>query len=104
MSESPAVVHVPIDVELGGGFLANMLVDWIDGGRERVSSLEAADEYLDQRATSEQDRLCVCPSVDAGAGPSPSGEHRAPVCTAHESPGVGLEQSVSSDSGPGSGQ
>src|ERR1700694_367161 len=103
MSESPAAVHV-IDAELGGAFLANMLAAWIDGDPERVSSLEAGDEYHDQRATPEQERVCVCASVHTGAGPSSSGEHGAPVCTAAEGPGTGLERSVSSDSGPRSGQ
>src|SRR6266567_4664401 len=104
MSESPAAVHVPIDVELGGAFLANMLACWLDGDRESSFSVEVADEHHDQRATPEQDRLCVCASVDAGAGPSPSGEHGAPVCTERESRGTGLERFDGSDSGPGSGQ
>src|ERR1017187_1688137 len=104
MSESPAAVHEPIDVELGGAFLANMLAAWIDGDPEGVSSLEAADEYHDQRATPEQDRVCVCASVDTGAGSSPSGEHGASVCSAGESTGHGLERAVGSDFGWGPGQ
>src|ERR1700677_2990232 len=104
MSESPATVHSSIDVELGGAFLANMLTCWLDGDRESSFSLEVADEYHDQRAPPEQDRLCVCAPVDAGAGPSPSGEHGAPVCAERESPAIGLERFDGSDSGPGSGQ
>jgi hypothetical protein len=38
MSESSAAAHAPIDVELGGAFLANMLAGWLDGDR-RVRSL-----------------------------------------------------------------
>jgi len=104
MSESLAAALVPIDVELGGAFLANMLACWLDGDRKSSFSLEVADQYRDQRATPEQDRLCVCTPVDAGAGPSPSGEHGAPVCAEREGLGVGLERSVGSDSGPGPGQ
>src|ERR1700676_1295556 len=104
MSESSAAVHVPIDAELGGAFLANMLAAWIDGDRQSSFSVEAADEYRDQRATAEQDRLCVCAPVDPGAGPSPSGEHGAPVCLEGEGPAIGLERFDGSDSGPGSGQ
>src|SRR5260370_1055050 len=104
MSESSAAVHVPIDVELGGPFLANMLAAWIDGARQSSFSVEAADEYRDQRATTEQDRLCLCAPVDPGAGPSPSGEHGAPVCLEGEGPAIGLERFDGSDSGPGSGQ
>src|SRR5580693_10352049 len=104
MSESSAAVHVPIDVELGGAFLANLLAAWIDGDRQSSFSVEAADEYRDQRATAEQDRLCVCAPVDPGAGPSPSGEHGAPVCLEGEGLAIGLERFDGSDSGPGSGQ
>src|SRR5260370_15234128 len=104
MSESLAAAHVPIDVELGSAFLANMLACWLDGDRESSFSLEVADEYHDQRAAPEQDRLCVCAPVDDGASPSPSGEHGTPVCAERESPAIGLEQFDRSDSGPGSGQ
>src|ERR1700733_1893166 len=104
MSELPAAVHGPIDVELGGAFLANMLACWLDGDRESSFSVEVADEYHDQRAAPEQDRLCLCTPVDAGAGPSPSGEHGAPVCSERESLGTRLERFDGSDSGPGSGQ
>ncbi|HUV96550.1 MAG TPA: recombinase family protein, partial [Acidobacteriaceae bacterium] len=51
---------------MGGAFLANMLADWIDGDRQSLFSVEAADEYHDQRTTAEQDRLCVCAPVDPG--------------------------------------
>src|SRR6266700_2204598 len=104
MSESSAAIHVPIDVELGGSFLANMLAAWIDGDRQSSPSVEAADESHDQRATAEQDRLCVCAPVDPGASPSPSGEHGAPVCLEGEGPATGLERFDGSDSRPGSGQ
>src|SRR5579872_863431 len=104
MSELPTAVHGPIDVELGGAFLANMLACWLDGDRESSFSVEVADEYHDQRAAPEQDRLCLCAPVNVGAGPSPSGEHRAPVCSERESPRTGLEQCGGPDSGPGSGQ
>ena len=67
MSESLAASHVPIDVELGSALLANMLACWLDGDRESSFSLEVADEYHDQRAAPEQDRLCVCalPAIQA---------------------------------------
>src|ERR1700758_4680566 len=104
MSESSATVQVPIDVELGSAFLANMLAAWIDGDRQSSLSVEAADEYHDQRATAEQDCLCICAPVDPGAGPSPSGEHGATVCLEGEGPATGLEQFDGSDSGPRSGQ
>src|SRR5260370_36627192 len=104
MSESPAAVRALIDVELGGVLLANMLAGWLAGDRERSSSVDVGDEYHDQPATPEQDRLCVCAPVDTGAGPSPSGEHGAPVCAERESLGTGLERFDGSDSGPGSGQ
>jgi len=69
MGESPAAVHALVDMELGSVILANMLAGWLDGNRESSFSVEAADEYHDQRATPEQERLCVCASVDAGASP-----------------------------------
>src|ERR1019366_4287145 len=104
MSESAAAFHALVDVELGGALLANMLAGWLDGDRQSSFSVEAADEYHDQRATPEQDRLCVCAPVDPGAGPSPPGEHRAPICPEGEGPSIGLERFDGSDSGPGPGQ
>ena len=84
MSETSAAVHVPIDVELGGGFLANMLVAWIDGDRQSSFSVEAADEYRDQRATAEQDRLCVCAPVEEHV----STIHRRKTSSRDMTPGV----------------
>src|ERR1700677_208709 len=104
MSESSAAARALFDVELGGMILANMLAGWLDSNQESSLPVEAADEYPDHRATPEQDRLCVCASVDAGAGPSPSGEHGAPVCSAGDGLGTGLERADNSDSGRGSGQ
>src|ERR1035438_313971 len=104
MRESPSVVSASMDLQLGGVLLANMLVGWLDGDRESSFFAEAADEYHDQRATPEQDRLCVCASVDAGAGSPPSGEHGAPVCPAGESPGNGMERADGSSTGSGPGQ
>jgi hypothetical protein len=43
MSELLAPVHVPIDAELGGAFLANMLAAWIDGDRQSSLSVEAPE-------------------------------------------------------------
>src|ERR1035437_1231686 len=104
MSELPAAVRTLVDVESGGVLLANMLAGWLDANGESSLSVEAADEYHDQRAAPEQDRVCVCASVDAGAGSSPSGEHGASVCSAGESTGHGLERAVGSDFGWGPGQ
>src|ERR1700677_128418 len=104
MSEPPVAVQALIDVESGGVLLANMLAGWLDANGESSFSVEVADEYHDQRAAPEQDCVCVCASVDAGAGTAPSGEHGASVCSAGESTGHGLERTVCSDSGRGSGQ
>src|SRR5271165_449530 len=103
MSEALPALHALIDLKLGSVLLANMLAGWLDDNRESSCSVEAADEYEGYRATPEQDRLCVCASVDAGASPSPSGEYGAPVCPAIESPGAGLERATGPHSGPGSG-
>src|ERR1017187_8219337 len=104
MSEPPVAVRALIDVESGGVLLANMLAGWLDANGESSLSVEAADEYHNQRAASEQDCVCICASVDAGAGSSPSGEHGAPICSAGEGTGHGLERAVGSDFGRGSGQ
>ena len=100
MGESTAAVHALVDMELGSVILANMLAGWLDGNRESSFSVEAANEYHDQRATPEQERLCVCASVDAGASPPPSGEHRTPICPEGEGSGTGLERAGSTDSEP----
>ena len=44
MSELPSAVYAPIDVELGGVLLANMLVGWLDGDPESSLFVEVADE------------------------------------------------------------
>lgn len=104
MRESPPVLHAPIDAQLGGALLANMLADWLNGDRMNMSSVDAAYEFRDQQSTPEQDRICLCAPVDASAGPPQSGEHGTPICPAGEGLGTGLERADNSDSRRGSGQ
>ena len=104
MSQRIAIPHTMLDVEAGGVILANMLADWLDEIRESSSSLEAGDEFHDQRSTPEQDCLRICEAIDASASASSSGEYGAPVCTPGESLAIGLERACDSRSGPGPGQ
>lgn len=71
MSESLPVLEARIDVKLGGVLLANMLSDRLDDNRHSSFSVKAVNEFHDQRAAPEQDRLCLCAPVDAGESPSP---------------------------------
>src|SRR6266700_997132 len=101
MSQCPAVPHALIEVDAGAVILANMLAGWLDGNRESSSSVEAGDEFRDQRTTPGQDSLCLCAAIDAGPGAPSSGEHGAPVRTPAEGFGTGLEGAFGSDPGPG---
>src|ERR1022692_1140134 len=101
MSQWPVVPHALIDVEAGAVVLANMLAGWLDENRESLSSVEACDEFRDQRTTPKQDSLCICAAIDAGAGAPSSGEHRAPVRTPAEGFGTGLEGGFGAGLGPG---
>lgn len=49
MSQCPAVTHALIEVESGAVILANMLAGWLDENRESSSSVEAGDEFRNQR-------------------------------------------------------
>lgn len=55
-----------IEVGQAGVLLANMLADWLEEKREQSLSMEAADEFHDQRAASGQDGVCLCAAVDDG--------------------------------------
>src|SRR5215472_12500319 len=100
MNGSPAVFCPAIDAEQVGVLLANMLADWLEGNQDQSFSREIADEFHHQRATPEQDGVCVRAAVDDGAGAPSPGEHGAAVCSAREGSGVGLERACSA--GPGS--
>src|SRR6516225_9999617 len=100
MSEMSSSLIVPIDAELGGVLLANMLEAWLDAPSDLLTTAEVPDELEDHRTASEQIRLHLCPPVDPGSNPSPSGEHGTPVCPAAEGTGTGLERTHSPHPGP----
>src|ERR1022692_3062032 len=58
---------------------------------------------LAHRTTPEQTRLHLCAPVDECPSAPPPGEHGAPVCTAHDGAGVGLERIGDSHARPGPG-
>src|SRR6516162_907616 len=93
MSEMSSSLIVPIDPELGGVLLANMLEAWLDVRTDFLTIAEVTDELEDYRTAPEQTRVHLSAPVDPGSSPSPSGEHRTPVCTAAEGTGIGLERS-----------
>ena len=92
MSESPAALHAPLDVGLGGVLLANMLAGWLDENPNFSATAEVANEPEDYGTSLEQTGLHLFTPVDAGPSSPPSREHRTPVCTARESAGAGLER------------
>src|SRR6266436_9166799 len=103
MSEALSALQSPIDAGLGGVLLANMVEAWLVGNRDCCSTVEAADEPQDHRTTPEQTRLHLCAPVDECPGAPPPGEHGAPVCTASDGAGVGLERIGDPDARPGPG-
>src|SRR5215471_2171768 len=101
MSELLSALQAPIDAGLGGVLLANMLAAWLDANPSVGSTGEANDEFQDPGTSPQQTGLHLSTPVDARPGPSPSGEHGAPVRPAGEGAGTGLERT--SDPHPGSG-
>src|SRR5262252_352514 len=100
MSEMSSSLIVPINPELGGVLLANMLETWLDARADFLTTAEVTDELEDHRTASEQIRLHLCPPVDPGSNPSPSREHGTSVCPAAEGAGTGLERTHSPHPGP----
>src|SRR5438105_14305807 len=102
MSEALPALHASIDAGLGGVLLANMVEAWLVGNPDGVKSVEAAHELQDHETTPEQTVLHLCPPVDECAGAPSPGKHGAPICTANDGAGRGLERISDSDarSGP----
>jgi hypothetical protein len=92
VSETHSSLTAPIDVELGGVLLANMLEGWLQGNPNFSATAEATDEPQDSRSSPEPACLHLPTPVDAWSGTPSSGEHGAPVCTAREGAGTRLER------------
>src|SRR4029453_3481907 len=104
VSEMHSSLTAPIDVELGGVLLANMLEAWLQGNPNFSATAEATDEPQDSRSSPEPACLHLPTPVDAWSGTPSSGEHGAPVCTAREGAGTGLERVPDPHTRPGPGQ
>src|SRR5258705_677000 len=103
MSEVPSALHAPIDAGLGCVLLANMIEAWLVGNPDGLANEEAANELQDHGTTPEQTGLHLCPAVDECPSAPPPGKHGAPVCTANDGAGTGLERIGDSDTRPGPG-
>src|SRR5258708_4926442 len=103
MSEAVSTLQVSIDAGLGGVLLANMVEAWLGGNPDGFSNAEAANELQDNATTPEQTGVHLCPPIDECPGAPPPGEHRAPVCTANDGAGNGLERVGDSYTRPGPG-
>src|SRR5258708_16391875 len=104
MSDSSFSLIAPIDPELGGVLLANMLEAWLDADPSWLTTAEVSDEFEDHRTASEQARLYLCAPVDYGPSTAPSREHGTPVCTAPEGAGIGLDRRCHLHTRRGSGR
>src|SRR6266699_4218995 len=104
MREVLPTLRAPTDAGLGGVLLANMVEAWLVGNPDGVTSVEAANELQDHGTTPEQTGLHLCPPVDECPGAPPPGEYGAPVCTANDGAGTGLERIGDSDARSGTGQ
>src|SRR5256885_13554259 len=83
----------PMDTQIGGLLLANMLAAWLKSGPGFLSTAETVDEPQDHGTAPAQTGVRVPPPVHPRPSASPSREHGTPVCSARESTGVGLERS-----------
>src|SRR3989337_716062 len=80
-----------------------MLVGWIDAQGLCSTAVESTHEQQDHRDSPEQTRLHLPEAVDTGTGPSSSTEYRTPVRVAREGTATGLDGSLDSRTGSGSG-
>src|SRR5712692_6354379 len=83
--------------------LAHRVEAWLAGNPDCLPSREAADEPQDHRTTPQQTGLHFCAPVDERPGAPPSGKHGAPICTASDGAGTGLERSGDPHARPGLG-
>src|SRR5690242_2054683 len=90
----------PMDTQMGGLLLANMLADWLKSDSGFLSTAETVDELQDHGTAPPQTSLRLPAPVDPGPSASPSREHGAAVCSARESTGAGLERSCDPDPRP----
>src|ERR1019366_7962188 len=81
-----------------------MLEGWRAGDPLIWSTAETADEPPDCRTSPEQTCLHLLTPVDTWSSTPPSGEHGAPVCTAREGAGTGLERIPDPHPRPGPGE
>src|SRR5580700_10255634 len=97
----PAVAT--LDPAKAGAIIADMIESYLAGGAP-PSNPEGADhdDLQDCRSTSVTASLHLHPSIDAGASPLQSGEHRAPIQTGEQGEVHGLESGTDPDSRPGS--
>src|ERR1700745_290643 len=93
MHNPQASLSVPRGTQMGGRLLANMLADWLKNGSGFSSGAEAAYEPQDHRTAPPQAGVRVPAPIDPRPSAAPSREHGAAICSARESPGVGLEPS-----------
>ncbi len=101
MSTALSALPAPLDAGLGGVLLANMLEAWLASDPHFCTTVEVVDELQDCRTPPQQARLYLSAAVDAGASASPSGEHRAAICSPRDGAAIGLERSRDSHPGPG---
>src|SRR5947208_11277497 len=92
-----------LDFVKAGAILANMIESYLAGGAA-PSNTEGADhdDLQDCRSPSVAASLHLHSSVDTGASPLKSGEHRAPIQSGEQSKGHGLESGTDSDPRSGS--
>src|SRR6266446_2628200 len=95
----PAVAT--FDLAKAGAIIADMIESYLAGGAP-PSNPEGADhdDLQDCRSTSVAASLHLHSSIDAGASPLQSGEHRAPIQTGEQGEVDGLESRTDPDSRP----
>src|SRR6516164_9979401 len=101
MSERLSTLHSALDVGLGGVLVANMVEAWLAGNPDGVTGVEAVNELQAHRTTPQPTGLHLCPPVDECSSAPPSGKHGAPVCTASDGAGTGVERIGDSYTRPG---
>src|SRR6266571_2088188 len=97
----PAVVI--LDLAKAGAIIADMIESYLAGGAPPSNPEgDDHDDLQDCRPTSVTASLHLHSSIDAGASPIQSGEHRAPIQSSEQGEVHGLESGTDPDPRPGS--
>src|ERR1700760_4163580 len=89
---------IALDLVKAGAIVADMIVSYLAAGAPPLYSEQPNEPNLqDCRSAPVETSVHLHPPIDAGPGPSQSGEHGSPVQPGRQSPVFGLEPAADPD-------